>query len=161
MGLDPARIAFKAVRIMVFSAFDVEAILIAEMKRRHPGVLAWNNSGFGSNDPGRNRDGQEPADFDRDFPIDVNFIVEGLPTEPTAVTDVLRMVKERLPYLLRYKVFSQAAVAFPAECATVRETIEECMRALPAGHQATILHGRVIVYAERKEYEHKLEVIRS
>ena len=73
-GLEARRLSFKAVRIMVFSAFDVEAILIAEMKKADPDVLAWNNSGFGSNDPGRNRDGQQPAEFDKLFPIDIDYI---------------------------------------------------------------------------------------
>jgi hypothetical protein len=50
VNLDPARMSFRALRIMVFSAFDVEAILISEMRSRNQAYLSWNDSGFGSND---------------------------------------------------------------------------------------------------------------
>lgn len=48
-GLTVAEVAFKAVRIFVFTAIDLETQLI-----RHYAPVPWNNSGFGSNDPGRN-----------------------------------------------------------------------------------------------------------
>src|SRR4051812_27375677 len=50
-NLDPSHVTFKAVRVYVFTAMDLETQLI-----RHYGGASWNSSGFGSNDPGRNRD---------------------------------------------------------------------------------------------------------
>src|SRR5205823_1069268 len=53
-GLAPDSVNFKAVRIYVFTPMDLETQLI-----RHYGgerKVRWNGSGFGSNDPGRQRD---------------------------------------------------------------------------------------------------------
>jgi hypothetical protein len=71
VGLDPARVSFKAVRLYVFTAMDLETELI-----RHYGgtkAVPWNGSGFGSNDPGRNRDTgtYKKEHYDSIFPIDI------------------------------------------------------------------------------------------
>lgn len=51
IGLDPTKVSFKAVRIMVFHNFDVEDILIKRFAEIDGKPLTWNSSGFGSNDP--------------------------------------------------------------------------------------------------------------
>ncbi len=161
-GLDPARLTFKALRIMVFSAFDVEAILITEMKKAAKDALPWNNSGFGSNDPGKNRDGQEPANFDQWHPVDIDFPVDGLSTGKVRLKDLLHDVKAKLPYLIRNAALPDDLYASNASAsATVREILKLIISTLPPGWQVTVLHGRVIIYQENKEYEHKLEVMRS
>ncbi len=161
-GLDPARLSFKAVRIMVFSAFDVEAILIAEMKKEGAGSLPWNNSGFGSNDPGKNRDGQQPADFDQWYPVDIDFPVEGLPAGDMSLSEFLRVVKGKLPYLIRNASFpDDIRISNVATSSTVRELLKIVVAALPAGWQVTVLHGRIIIYHENRDYPYKIEVIRS
>jgi hypothetical protein len=161
-GLDPARMAFKAVRIMVFSAFDVEAILITEMKKAEAQALPWNNSGFGSNDPGKNRDGQQPADFDQWYPVDIDFAVDGLPVGQVGLQELLRVVKGKLPYLIRNAPLpDDVHVSDVPTTATVREILNIAITALPPGWQVTVLHGRVIIYNENREYPYKLEVMRS
>ncbi len=160
--LDPVRLTFKALRIMVFSAFDVEAILITEMKKAAKDALRWNNSGFGSNDPGKNRDGQEPANFDQWHPVDIDFPVDGLPTGNVRLKDLLQDAKSKLPYLIRNATLpADLYVSNGSAKATVREILSLTVSALPPGWQVTVLHGRVIIYKENKEYEHKLEVMRS
>lgn len=53
--LDPKRVSFKAVQIYVFTAVDLETQLINHYKdKKMPAV--WNNSGFGANDVGQERD---------------------------------------------------------------------------------------------------------
>src|SRR5262245_91965 len=52
--LDSNRVAFKAVRIYVFTPMDLETQLINHYERYT--VLRWNHSGLGSNDTGKNRD---------------------------------------------------------------------------------------------------------
>ncbi len=161
-GLEAARLTFKALRILVFSAFDVEAILINELKKHDRTALPWNYSGFGSNDPGRNRDGQQPAKFDLEFPIDVDFEVEDLPTGSLRLDEFLNQVKQRLPYTLRTgSVPRDARVFISSSTMSVRDLLNAAMRSLPPGWQATVLHGRIVIYHEQKEYEYKLEVIRS
>lgn len=161
-NLDPAEMRFKAVRIMVFAALDAEAILIREMRARMPGALAWNNSGFGSNDPGRNRDGQQPAKFDREFPVDIDFAVPDFPDKSLSVPDALDALKQQIPYLLRHGGLPKHSM-MPAhqEGKTVRSVLTAAMGALSNGFQATVLHGRVIVYEEQREYPYMLEAICS
>ena len=83
-NLDVVEVSFNAVRIFVFTAMDLETLLIRSYGR--PG---WNNSGFGSNDPGRNRDRTRlrPEGFDARYPINVDRALDfALPPEGTVAT---------------------------------------------------------------------------
>jgi hypothetical protein len=160
-NLDPAAMTFKAVRVMVFSNFDVEEILISEMKARYPGSLTWNTSGFGSNDPGRNRDRQEPSDFSRQYPVDVDrpltFILPGT----FEVSTVLTHLKNNLPYLVRHeKVPAGRTVTFTTPHPTAKQALRAVVTALGAGWQATFLHERVILYRENVDYPFAVETMR-
>src|ERR1017187_7672216 len=76
-----ARVTYKAIRGYVFTAIDLETDLIEQYG--HWEGLPWNNSGFGSNDPGRQRDTTElreggfdalyPVDLDRPLQIELSF----------------------------------------------------------------------------------------
>lgn len=159
--LDPSEMRFKAVRIMVFAALDAEAILIREMRALMPGALAWNNSGFGSNDPGRNRDGQRPAMFDQQFPVDINFPIFDFPIG-LPVPQALDVLKQRIPYLLRHDGLPKdVKMPVPGGPLTVRTLLHAAMFGLPRGFQATVLHGRIVIYEERRDYPFMLEAIRS
>ena len=163
VGLDPRKMTFKALRIWVFSAFDVEAILIAEMRRLHKGVLAWNDSGFGSNDPGRKRDDGEPSEFERTFPIDIDMPLMSISEHTATVSQLLKEAKQAAPYLLRYghvTGFGDTPVGVPVN-PSMRDILEAVADVLPAAFQITVFHGRVILYREDKEYEFTLEVIRG
>jgi hypothetical protein len=164
VGLDPRRISFKALRIMVFSAFDVEAILISEMRRLDSNALTWNDSGFGSNDPGRRRDDSEPAEFDRDFPVDIDRGLMNMPDSEMTVEQVLKAAKAASPYLLRYgKMPGHAGmpVRTPGKPWTMRLVLEAVMAILPVEFQATVFHGRVVLYREHRTYEFAREVLRG
>lgn len=163
VGLDPARVRFKAVRIMVFSAFDVEAILIAQLRRLDSAALRWNDSGFGSNDPGRRRDDQEPADFDQEFPVDIDRPLDDMISDEQKVVEALRQLKVAVPYLLRYGDHSEldtARVVIPAH-PTMRAALSAILGVLPHGWQATVFHGRVIMYREHREYDFARATLRS
>ncbi len=162
VNLDPSRLSFKAVRIMVFSAFDAEALLISEMKRINPKALPWNNSGFGSNDPGKNRDSQQPADFDQWYPVDIDFMMHDLPISDISLADFFGVVKQRLPFLFRNApIPADVMVTNTNDKATLRQILKMAVGVLPPGWQVTVLHGRVIIYQEKRDYEFKLEVMRS
>ena len=161
-NLDPAEMRFKAVRIMVFAALDAEAILIKEMRARMPGSLAWNNSGFGSNDPGRNRDGQRPASFDQEYPVDIEFVVPDFPEIPLTIPAALDALKQRIPYLLRHgSIPGDQTMPQVSGVPTVRGLLSAAVNALPPGFQATVLHGRIVIYEERRDYPYMLEALRS
>jgi hypothetical protein len=159
-NLDPEKVTFKAVRVFVFTAMDLETQLI-----RHYGSPAWNFSGFGSNDPGRNRDKTKlrPEGFDATYPIDIDRQL-GIewPENPTAAQIVTRL-KTELPYTLRFELlpggrkihpdFEAAQVTLSAGPHTVRTLVEAVIQALPAGWQATALPSRVLIYREMAGYE--------
>ncbi|HVG62099.1 MAG TPA: hypothetical protein VNA24_26280, partial [Hyalangium sp.] len=178
IGLDPARISFKAVRIFVFSSFDVEALLIEETRRSDATALKWNDSGFGSNDPGHNREGQAPANFDKEFPVDIDRPLDFLaPGAAMTVSDALQQLKKGLPYLLRYETDLAAkgkpsrhtvghaearavSMAVPAAPVTARKVLQAALDALPPGWQATVFPDRLILYREDKSYRHAREILR-
>ena len=164
VGIDPANVYFKALRIMVFSAFDVEAILITEMRRLYPKALRWNDSGFGSNDPGRKRDDGEPANFDKEFPIDIDRELREIPCEGLTVSRLLGAAKAASPYLLRHGLLHEHAdtpIVPPRGPWTMRDALEAARSALTSDFQITIFHGRVILYREMRTYEFAREVMRG
>lgn len=175
-GLDPTTIGFKAVRIMVFSNFDVEAILIKELRRQDPTALAWNFSGFGSNDPGHNREAQEPADFDKVRPVDIDRPLEFIPSGSTiSALPLLATLKSNLPYLLRYETDLDAkgrpmrhtvghieqrnapAITLPAGPITLRGALKLVLAVLPREWRATVFPDRVILYRENVPYRYAVE----
>ncbi|WP_299131834.1 hypothetical protein [uncultured Amaricoccus sp.] len=173
-GLAPERMSFKAARIFVFSTFDLETMLIEEFTRLGGERPAWNFSGFGSNDPGRNREGQAPAAFDRDYPVDIDQPVEAPPPGPHPLFEVMLALKARLPYLFRYEADGMGASAWrgghrdmmwrtievPAPPVTTRALLLRILAELPPDWQATVLPNRVILYRETRTYPAQLEALR-
>lgn len=175
LALDPSRLSFKAVRILVFSNFDVEAILIKELRRQDPKALAWNFSGFGSNDPGHNREWQEPADFDKERPIDIDRPLPFLVAGQISLLQLLMTLKENLTYDFRYQtdpnekgrsshysigeVDHRAAgnVELPDGPLTMRGALKIALASLPRGWRGTIFPNRVILYRESVEYPYARE----
>jgi hypothetical protein len=166
IGLDPARISFKAVRIFVFSSFDVEALLIEETRQSDSTALKWNDRGFGSNDPGHNREGQEPANFDKDFPVDIDRPLDFLaPGAAMTVHEALLHLKKGLPYVLRYEtdlaVEARAvSMTVPSAPVTARRVLQAALDALPPGWQVTVFPGRLILYREAQTYPYAREILR-
>lgn len=170
--LDPARVSFKAVRIFVFTAMDLEAELI-----RHYGgtkALAWNGSGFGSNDPGRQRDKTRVEDnnFDGQFPIDIDRKIDIAIAAGTTAADALATLKAALPYTFRFegsggrsrkphRDLEDTSVSALDGPISARSAVEHIVRALPAGWQATALPGYIILYKERVKYPRAEVIARS
>jgi hypothetical protein len=162
-GLDPARVSFKAVRIFVFTAMDLESDLI----KFFGGVkeLDWNGSGFGSNDPGRERDTTHvhPLNYDAKYPIDIDRqIAFGIDDNETAASALARL-KDALPYTFRYQSsgpksrkphpdFENVTLEAASGPMTSRQAIQHIIAALPIGWQATALPGYIILYKEEREY---------
>ncbi|MBP1848265.1 hypothetical protein J2046_006556 [Rhizobium petrolearium] len=174
-NLDPSRIGFKAIRIMVFSNFDVEAILIHEMRKADKKVLAWNYSGFGSNDPGHNREGQRPSKFDFEYPINIDRELGLFEPGPHQLLPMLIHLKENLPYYFRYETDllpgkkkpehytkghadqRSAAMVLVDAGDSVRNLLNKARKVLPEGWQVTLFPGRVILYKESTIYKHRSE----
>jgi hypothetical protein len=89
-NLTVSDVQFKALRVFVFTAIDLETQLIRHY-RKH-GAIIWNNSGFGSNDPGRNRDQTraKPTSFDVLYPVDLDHEIQLRSTGRVPVGDALQ-----------------------------------------------------------------------
>lgn len=158
-NLNPARVRFRAVRIFVFTAMDLESDLI----RHFGGVqgIAWNGSGFGSNDPGRERDTTKVkiSNFDAIYPIDIdeplNFEIKDGDLADFAITEL----KTKLAYTFRVQGKGGRGRKLHPDIAgtklpnltgspTCREVVNHIVKELPSGWQATALLGYVILYKE-------------
>lgn len=158
-GLDPNRVTFKAVRIYVFTAMDLETQLIHHYGGQSN--VQWNGSGFGSNDPGRERDTTKYKDdhFDAIFPIDIDRALDvGWPDLDSAAA-IFATLKSTLPYTFRYQGASARSRKPHSDLeaaeidltgiegeSTARNVISEVLRQLPAGWQATQLPSHIILY---------------
>lgn len=171
ISLDPKRVSFKSVRIFVFTAVDLETDLIRHYGKENG--LAWNGSGFGSNDPGRERDTtkNKPENYDFQYPIDIDRKLEfELPKKGTAA-DCFRILRAALPYTLRiqrvgssrkfHPDIESSIVTSPKSPFTARRAIAHLTSGLPSGWQATKLLGYVILYKENEEYPQSEVIARS
>lgn len=163
----PEDVGFKAAQILVLTAMDIETRVI-----RHYDA-EWNGSGFGSNDPGRNRELTDKAEqgFDARFPIDIDIPLDVLPPGPTTAHDALVALKVALPYTLRFELergakgshafrtkphpdLPAAPVTIPPGPITVRDAMRLIVAALPPGWQATYFVSHVILYRDNPHYPH-------
>jgi hypothetical protein len=171
--LEPNRVSFRAVRIYVFTPLELETSLI----EHYGGVkqVRWNGSGFGSNDPGRERDTTryKEGHFDLEFPIDIDRPLElELPGEASAA-EVLSSLKGRLPYVFRYQNAGSHSrrphpdlegtlVNIPRmEQVTTRSVLQVIVPQLPSRWRATLLPSHVILYKDNKDYPQGAEISRS
>ncbi len=161
-------VQFKAIRVFVFTAVDLETQLIRHYRSR--AAFLWNSTGFGSNDPGRQRDTTKTkADgFDTLYPIDLDRSVSLTISGSTSVASALQALRRSLPYTIRWesdavaqKVLDEAEVQIPDGPLTARSALESIVAALPSGWQATALAGRIILYRENKEYLHGTLISRN
>jgi len=175
-NIDLSKVSFKAVRIMVFTTVNVEKTLIAHFLGNDK--MAWQNSGFGSNDPGHNRENQEPSIFDRDHPINIDHPLDFVLAGTRSLLALLILLKDELPYDFRYETdigsngrpvkytighsqYKALQVTVPADSMTLRELLDTVIiRALPSGWVSTIFPGRVILYNELTHYRYSIEQLK-
>jgi hypothetical protein len=169
-GITTADLTFKAVQILVFSAMDLETALIAHYATRHQ-PTPWNNSGFGANDPGRNRDHSRLKDghFDLLYPIDIDHPIDSIPEDGTAA-ELLTALRSAVPYVIRWQGgggrkphadLEAARVTLAPGPKTARDVVTAVVAQLPPGWQATQLPGYVILYKESTTYVHGTVIARS
>lgn len=158
-GLSPGDVTFKAVRLYVFTAMDLETQLI-----KHYGgtkVVAWNHSGFGSNDPGKERDTTKykANHFDALFPIDISRKIEFELPDRDSAGNLLRKLKRELPYLIRFETIGQTqnphtdlsgteVTLDPRQPRTPESVLKQVVMQLPSGWHATMLPSHVIIYKD-------------
>lgn len=169
LNLDPTRVSFRAVRIFVFTAIDLETQLIRHYARDG---TRWNNRGFGANDPGRRRDRTRVrvTNFDALYPIDPDRPLDLDFSDATNVGQVVTQLKQALPYTFRFEtqgrrpadILTETGVRIPAGVNTARGVLVELVRQLPPGWQATGFLHQLILYEERvDDYPDAVIIARS
>lgn len=148
-NLGIAQMSFKGMHLEKnWSALTTEAQLIA-----HFGDTPWNNSGFGSNDPGRNRDQTALRDghFDASYPIDVDYRTD-VPAGETSAARLIPLLKSQLPYLIRCeRIGADVDITIPDPGMTTRELLKLIASHLEGDWQATALPGRILLYKEKNK----------
>lgn len=158
--LSPERVTFKAIRIFVFTAIDLETQLIRYYTAGEG--TAWNGSGFGANDPGRQRDKSTPGRFDSEFPIDIDRPLEIDIAGEASAAIVMGRLKAALPYTLRFESAKKGGrqpheelvdtiVTMTGAATTARTALQELTVQLPPGWQATALSALLILYREAND----------
>ncbi len=165
-------VRFKAARIMVFTAMDLETQLIKHYRALNNGAAAWNGSGFGSNDPGREREttNRQPEGFDDQHPINIDLPGDYLVPGTVPVATALARLKTVLPYTLRYETLRNergraqrgqphadllaANVTIPPVPQTVRGLMQTIRGTLGAHWQATAFASHVVLYKENRVYQY-------
>ena len=141
---------------------DFETQLI----RHYGGAAAvqWNGSGFGSNDPGkeRNTSAYKDTHFDAMYPIDIDTEIQVDLSECESAAEILSALKAHLPYTFRFEstrprsrephsdLVSTNVVKSTIVNRTARNVIELVVKQLPEGWQATLLPSHIILYKEDK-----------
>lgn len=173
-NLKPEDVQFKAARVFVFTAMDLEKLLIRHYAATS-GEVWWNFSGFGSNDPGRNRDTTElkAAGFDAQYPIDLDHPVDIQTDGGVPAARVLDALRAELPFTLRAEgepgkvrkphpdLVNSIVPPFETKPKTTRQVFDAVLSALPPGWQATALPGRIIMYREDRNYSAGVVIGRS
>ncbi|MCZ9354889.1 GIY-YIG nuclease family protein [Streptomyces sp. IPPR8] len=139
-----------------FSALAPEQLLINHHRSR--GGIPWNNSGFGSKDPGRRRDRTvlKKDHFDVQYPINLEARLHGLPAGDVDLRSYLRSLKAALPYNFRYEEpdgHGDTTLQVPEGEPTADEALRGASAALPASWQITALLNYVIMYEENQHYK--------
>ena len=155
-------IRFKAVFVHKnWNAYAPESILLDHY--RLLGLCAWNGSGLGPNDPGRNREETDlpPDGFHARYPIRQDWACDWLEAQEYEVLELLVSLKEKLPFLLRYEVtthyrtghpdFEGKRVVLPSHGMGASEILELVVGQLP-GWQATAFPSHIILYREARDY---------
>lgn len=175
-ALADGAVTFKAVQVLVFSAMELETMLMRHY--RDTGLeLVWNHSGFGSNDPGHNREGMgyKEGHFDLLYPISIDDTLDVPLPKGLSVYEALRAVKADLPYLLRFGGMMSKkpedieqhdelkAAELPGDLSglSLRKTLEAVTGLLPPGYVATKFPGYVILYKEPDTYEYGEKIAAS
>jgi hypothetical protein len=138
-----------------FSALAPEQLLINHHKGL--GKIPWNNNGFGNKDPGRNRDSTilKANHFDMIYPIDLEYVIEGLTPGPNTLHRLLDQLKSALPFNFRYKSsldFKTCFVEVPRSRMKADEVFRLISAELPAQWQIVALMGYVIMYDDAQTY---------
>lgn len=168
LGITPDEVSFKCLHFAnTWDPFKPEAHMIRRYAPR------WNNTGFGPNDPGRQRDHTrlKDAHWHVLYPLDPDYACGGIPAGQYDVLELLREIAKQVPYWVRFQGnreghgdgerrlyeaaqsdFSQAQpVEVRCDGMSARALLLLAVRALPNSHdwQLTQLPSHLLLYREQ------------
>ena len=131
-----------------------EDLLVAHYKAK--GQSKWNGSGFGPKDVGSKRDGTDPNWFDSQYPINADYPCKDIPDRLT-VGELAQSLKAQLPFTFRYedpKADGTKSLNLQGVPRTARALVGRVVAALGPQWQATVFVSHIILYKQRRLYEH-------
>ncbi|HSV47544.1 MAG TPA: GIY-YIG nuclease family protein [Ramlibacter sp.] len=173
---------FKAVEIPSFSALDSESILldIHKLMNKAAGgsgkASEWNNSGFGSNDTGAERDTQKVSLFDRQFPLDLDGTIDVEPELPVPsgtipLNEYLMWLRDTVQLTFRFskkvpKGSELSSVSVDAAHMTTSmrfgDLLQRVHENLPADWTLVVLRGKLLLcYGPLAKYKSPLWMLRA
>jgi hypothetical protein len=145
------------VRLFVFTPVDLETALIEHYK--DSGLTpVWQHSGFGSNDPGRQRDTSalKESHFDRLYPINIRARLTLSHSNLTlSAADLLLDMKQQTTFLIRFQRAGGTAphadlrstnITVRQRTDTVEAFLRQLHQALGTSWKVTVLPGYVVIY---------------
>ncbi len=166
-NIDITHVTFKCLTVHPnWTALAPEVSLINYHKAQ--GLAAWNGISFGPHDPGRPREttNKPPDGFDAQFPIRHDWVPEGVDAGNWNAAKLLRTMKHRLPYCLRYQDlvggghndYNNTEVHVPEAGMTAEALLRLIAQSLPPGWQATRFPSHMILYKENTHYIHGVRI---
>jgi len=160
-GIDLGAVSYKCILLdESMGTAANEEILIRMFSERHPNM--WNGSGFGSKDPGKERDKTRPGKFDQKYPINEMFPVQ-LYGNQHNLSELLDNAKRQLPYVFRTEkipdVLLQKRLEVPSTSLSAIDVLQIVVNALGPGWQGTILSFGIILYRKVEDYPYGFAVL--
>lgn len=149
--IDLSKVGYKALLLdKSMSTAANESLLISIFRRTHTGM--WNGQGFGPNDPGKRRDTTEPSQFDKAYPIKSDWPID-FPDDSSTVGELLRSMKQQLPYTLRYDIKDRGddpidLRGVPREAKTMLQTVVSTLG--PGWKGVTLSYGMILYQTSAK-----------
>ena len=165
-SIDWQQMKFKAVKVSSLAALDTESLLLELYKRKAKALGGaqrpeWNFSGFGSNDPGTERDTQRVSVFDQRYPLDLDATLEldneAKGQEANNLAEYLKWLTPQLLFTFRRDKTVEPATSLERVPADFNEmTKDRSLRGLflaihaqlPARWVLTILRGKALLYLD-------------
>ena len=157
-NIDTRQIYFQAIYLdQSMSTAANENLLISQYKMLNAEM--WNGAGFGTKDPGRERDTTRPNGFDQAFPINELYYInlELAPDYSILLSNLLENMKAQLPYVFRYGSLGfegNRRIILPNHQMPARSVLQSIVTILGGSWQGVILSYGMVLYNERKTYAH-------
>lgn len=173
LGINIDDVSFKCLYLaLTWDPFKPEEYLIQHYDTGE--LPGWNGKGFGTNDPGRNRDHTDLGDdhWHVRFPLDPDYPCSSVGAGEWPALQLLREIASEAPYWVRFqgnrpgrtgetrrqyedaqRDYEATRVAVPQPAMSVKNLLLKVVRSLPDPNewQLTQMPGHLLLYKERDE----------